>query len=262
MIDIHCHIIPAIDDGSKDLASSIGQLLAMDAGGITHAFLTSHYLKGHYEYSREEYMKKLEELQHELKAKGAKLKLIPGFEVFLSPTILEDVKEKNLTLGDSKYVLIETELNGLYHDFEHYTFDLLRAGYKPILAHAERYVSVMRKPSKVRDLIERNVYIQVNTGSLVGQYGEKVRQTAWILVDNGWAHLLGSDDHVRGPYTSYFEAVEKIKHRIDKRTAQLLSREHALMVLADEEIPYKYVHVERPHHHRSRSKSLWRWLFG
>jgi protein-tyrosine phosphatase len=261
MIDIHCHIIPAIDDGSKDLASSIGQLLAMDAGGITHAFLTSHYLKGHYEYSREEYMKKLEELQQALKAKGAKLKLIPGFEVFLSPTILEDVKEKNLTLGDSKYVLIETELNGLYHDFEHYTFDLLRAGYKPILAHAERYVSVMRKPSSVRSLIERNVYVQVNTGSLVGQYGEKVRQTAWILIDNGWAHLLGSDDHVRGPYRSYFEAVEKIKHRIDEHTARLLSREHPLMVLNGEDMPYKYVHVERPRH-RSKSGGFWRSIFG
>jgi len=260
MIDIHCHIIPGIDDGSKDFTNSVSQLLAMDAGGITHAFLTSHYLKGHYEYSREDYMRKLEALRAGVRGKGAKLKLHPGFEVFLSPSILEDINQKNLTLGDSKYVLVETELNGLYDDFSQHTLELLRAGYKPILAHAERYVSVMKRPSSVRKLIERNIYIQVNTGSLVGQYGEKVRQTAWILLDNGWAHLLGSDDHVRGPYRSYFDAVNKIKHRIDSRTAQLLSREHAEMILADEDIPYKYVHVER--RHRSKSNSIWRWIFG
>lgn len=262
MIDTHCHIIYEIDDGSRSYDSSIEQLMAMDAGGITHAFLTSHYFKGHYEYSREEYLQKFETLKQGIKAKGAKIQLIPGFEVFLSPTVIEDIQAKNLTLGDSKYVLVESELNGLYNDFDHYTFELLRAGYKPILAHAERYVSIMRKPSRVRSLIERNIYIQINTGSLMGQYGEKVRQTAWILVDNGWAHVIGSDDHVRGPYRSYFDAIDKIKDRIDEKTAQLLSREHAEMIIAGENIPYKYVRVERSHHHRSRSRSIWRRLFG
>ncbi len=262
MIDTHCHIIYGIDDGSRDFDSSIKQLLAMDAGGITHAFLTSHYFKGHYEYSREDYLQKLEALQQGVRERGAKIELIPGFEVFLSPSVSEDIQKKSLTMGDSKYVLVETELNGLYDDFDHHVFGLLRAGYKPILAHAERYVSVMRKPSSVRSLIERNVYVQINAGSLTGLYGEKVRQTAWILVDNGWAHLLGSDDHVRGTYKNYFEAVNLIKERIDEHTARLLSREHPQMLIEGKNMPYKYVHVERHHHDHSRRRSIWRRIFG
>ncbi len=259
MIDVHCHIIPGIDDGSKDFESSIAQLLRMDKGGVTHAFLTSHYFKGHYEYEKDEYLQKLEALKAALKERDAKITLLPGFEVFLSPGILKDIEEKELFMGSSKYILIETELNGLPDDFYTMAFELLRAGYKPILAHAERYVSIMKNPKKARSLMERNIYIQVNSGSLMGQYGEKVRQTAWILVDNGWAHVIGSDDHTRGHYRSYFDALTKIEDRIDDHTAHLLSQKHPQMILDDEAMPYHYVYVEHP---SGRSSSKRRGLFG
>lgn len=208
-------------------------------------------------------MQKLKALQQALKEEGAKIALHPGFEVFLSPSILQDIQEKELTLGESSYVLIETELNGLPDDFYIHVFELLRAGYKPILAHAERYVSIMKKPSRVRSLIQRNIYIQVNGGSLLGQYGEKVRQTAWTLLENGWAHLVGSDDHARRPYGSYFDALAKITSRIDEHTARLLSQDHPQMILENQKIPYKYVYVESADSAQpgNSSQSLWKKLF-
>ena len=248
MIDVHCHIIPNIDDGSKDEEQSLNQLLAMDSGGISHAFLTSHFFRGHYVYSREEYDAKLNNLQQKVQEAGAKIKLLPGFEVYLQPNSLEDIQKFNLCMGDSNYVLIESDLNGLPEDFYNNIFPLLRAGYKPILAHAERYVSIMKSISSAKKLVERNVYIQVNSGSLMGQYGTKVQDTAWRLVKYGLAHMLGSDDHVRGSYRSYFDALEVIEERIDAHTAHLLSELHPRKVLENKPIPYRYVYVDMPSH--------------
>ncbi len=258
MIDIHTHILPKIDDGSQDTDDSLAQLSAMKAGGIRRAYLTSHYFRGHYQYLREMYDKKFDELKAEAKDAGIGIELLPGFEVFLQPDILHDIKEQNLTLGDSQYVLLESELNGLPDDFYNNIYPMLRAGYKPILAHAERYVSIMRKPSIAESLSHRNIYIQTNAGSLLGHYGEKVMKTAWTLVNNGWTHFIASDDHVRGSYGAYFEARNLIEARVDHYTADLLCRIYPGYIASGEAIPYQYVHV---HHPRPRRRNWFQRLF-
>jgi protein-tyrosine phosphatase len=259
MIDIHCHVLPDIDDGSRSTEQSIKQLKAMEQGGVSRVYLTSHYFRGHYHYARQEYDDKFAALSKAAQKADLKIELNSGFEVFVQPGIVDDVKEKSLTLGDSHYVLIESELNGLPSDFYGNVYPLLRAGFKPILAHAERYVSIMRKPSKARDLMDRNVYIQTNAGALLGHYGEKVRQTAWILIENGWTHFLASDDHVRGDYGAIFDACELIAKRIDRHTADLLCEEYPAKLNSEDKIPYSYVKVQRPRH---RKKNLIRRIFG
>lgn len=267
MIDIHCHLIPNIDDGSKELAVSLDQFRRMAAGGITHVFLTSHYFKGHYEYAREDYDTRVAGLRAELANEGINLQLLPGFEVFAQPNILQDIQAKSLFLGDSRYVLVESELNGLPPDFYANVYPMLRAGIRPILAHAERYVSVMKDPESVREFIERNIYIQINAGSLMGQYGQQVRQTAFELINNGWAHFLGSDDHARNLYGVYFAAAELIAEEFDPHMAELLTIKHPQALLSNEKLAYFYVDVQddesmpesragQPH------KSLWQRIFG
>ncbi|MDZ4181697.1 MAG: CpsB/CapC family capsule biosynthesis tyrosine phosphatase, partial [Candidatus Cloacimonadaceae bacterium] len=225
-----------------------------------HAFLTSHYFKGHYEYSREEYDSRLSALSSAALSAELDITLHPGFEVFLQPGILADIEAKRLFMGSSDYVLVESELNGLPADFYANVFPLLRKGFKPLLAHAERYVSIMRKPEEAQELIEKNIYLQVNAASLLGLYGDKVRQTAWTLVENGWVHVLGSDDHVRSPYGSYFAALELLAEQTDDYTVELLSQKHPLAILENRRIPYRYVEVNRPRP-RHRKKSLWRRIF-
>ncbi|MBW6514513.1 MAG: capsular biosynthesis protein [Candidatus Syntrophosphaera sp.] len=260
MIDIHCHLLPQLDDGSRSAEDSLSQLRLMSEGGISHAFLTSHFMSGHYEYDRADYDARLQNLRDLARANGIDIKLHPGFEIYLHPKSLENIIKHNLVLGNSRYILVESDLNGLPEDFYANIFPLLRKGYRPILAHAERYVSIMQKTREAKNLIDLNVYMQVNAGSLVGAYGEKVRQTAWILVRNGWAHLLGSDDHARAPFGSYFRALELLREELDGETADLLSRDFPQMVLDDQPIPYKYVYVANQQSHRKRS--LWQRLFG
>ncbi|MDD4310320.1 MAG: capsular biosynthesis protein [Candidatus Cloacimonetes bacterium] len=253
MIDIHTHLIPNIDDGSQDYGDSLRQLKKMAEGGIKSVYLTSHYFRGHYQYTREEYNRHFDQLSAQVVQAGINLKLIPGFEVFLQPDILTDIKKHSLTMGDSAYVLIESDLNGLPDDFYNNIYPLLRAGYKPILAHAERYVSIMRKPDQTESLSKRNVYIQTNAGSLLGAYGEKVKQTAWKLVNMGWTHFVASDDHVRGEYKAFFEARDAVEEAIDNHAAHLLFHVYPSLIAKNESIPYQYVHIYRPHHYRRRS---------
>lgn len=259
-IDIHCHLLPNIDDGSKDIERSIEQLKDMESHGVKELYLTSHYFRGHYQYSRDEYDKKVKNLQEAAAEAGISIKLRPGFEVFVQTGIVDDIKEKSLTLGDSDYVLIESELNGLPEDFYANVYPILRAGYKPILAHAERYVSVMKKPSQVRDLIQRNIHIQTNAGALLGLYGEKVRKTAWILIENGWTHFLASDDHVRSDYGFYPKACELLRERVDEYTANLLCYEFPAAIAKNEEVPFTYVKVEKPR--TKQRRSFWEKVFG
>ncbi len=258
MIDIHSHILPKIDDGSQDIDESLKQLSAMKAGGVRRVYLTSHYFRGHYQYPRSVYDAKLAELSAKVKESGIGIELMPGFEVFLQQDILSDIKEHSLTLGNSPYILLESELNGLPNDFYNNIYPLLRAGYKPILAHAERYVSIMRKPSIAESLSNRNIYIQTNAGSLLGHYGEKVMKTAWTLVNNGWTHFIASDDHVRGDYGALFIARELLEEQIDHYTSDLLCRIFPASIASGEAIPYQYVHI----HHSRKHRNWFQRLFG
>ncbi|MCK9556723.1 MAG: capsular biosynthesis protein [Candidatus Cloacimonetes bacterium] len=253
MIDIHSHILPNIDDGSNDPIRSLEHLKGMEEGGITRVYLTSHYFRGHYQYERDEYDAKLNALRDSAREDGLSLDLQSGFEVFIQPGIVQDIQNKCLCLGESSFVLIESELNGLPSDFYSNVYPLLRAGYKPILAHAERYVSIMKKPTKAQDLIDRNIYIQTNAGSILGHYGEKVRQTAWVLLENGWSHFLASDDHVKGDYGTLMEAYQMVASRIDEHTADLLCKEFPAAIANGDKIPYSYVYVQRPKVKRHRS---------
>ena len=195
----------------------------MAAGGITSVICTTHYMKGRYEFTKESYRLKLNELETEVKHHNIPIKLYPGAEVYLTNSIAEDIKKHDLTLAGSNYVLIETNLNGFPADFHKNVYDLLRNGYKPILAHAERYVSIMNKTHEAKELINRNIYLQVNAASVIGGYGNKVKDTAWKMLNKGWMHLLGSDHHAKSDYTAFFRAKEKIIEHIDEKTAAILT---------------------------------------
>ncbi len=265
MIDIHSHILPDIDDGAKKVEDSISQLRLMAEGGISDVFLTSHYFPGHYRYSKSDYMSKFETFRQEVRHQQIDINLHPGFEVFLLPGIEDDVLNMGLTMGDSAYVLVESELNGKPIDAYGMMYQLLRKGFKPILAHTERYVGVMVNPREVYNLMMQDVYIQVNAGSLLGYYGNKVENTAWYMTDQGWVHFIASDDHVRSSYEHMFAANVIIGDNIDEYTAKLLFCEHPRYIIEGKALPRTYVRVQKERQstsRNSRKKSFFGRIFG
>jgi len=254
MIDCHTHIIPNIDDGSTSLESTVDALRQMVNGGIRSVICTSHYMRGLYQFKPETYQAKFRELEAEIKHQSIPVTIYPGAEVFVTQGITDDIKANKLTLADSSYVLIESDLNGFPPDFQKNIFTMLRAGYRPILAHAERYVPIMMKTHNAKELINRSVYIQINAASLVGGYGDKVKQTAWKLLNNGWVHFMGSDHHNKTDYKAFFQAKEKITQHIDKETAEFLTQTHPQAILNNTKVSYDYVIVYRDSRRRLPSK--------
>ncbi len=241
MIDIHTHIAPGIDDGSPDLEVSVAAVKAAADAGITEIVLTPHYMRGSYVNPRSKLEALLPELKKAVNDAGIEMQFHLGSEIMLESDILKEIKEDRLLMGDTKYVLVESSMNGFPQFFIQALYDLVRNGYKPILAHPERYMNIQNNIPMAEDLLYRNVYMQINAGSLLGGYGNNVERTAWALIEQGYAHFLASDHHGRSETNSMQQAVELITERYDEYTAELLTRINPRKMLNNEEIDYFYL---------------------
>ncbi len=243
MIDIHTHVLPGVDDGSPDIETSVASVQAAKDAGISEIVLTPHYLRGSYDNPREKLLKILPGLQKAVKDAGIEMKFHAGAEVMLDTNILDDITQHDLHLADTKYVLVESSMNGFPGFFIQALYDLVRNGYKPILAHPERYMDIQMNLGMAEDLLHRNVYLQINSGSLTGGYGNNVERTAWELIDAGFAHFLASDNHCRSETNSLQEAVALLTERYDAYTAELLTKINPRKMLQGEDIDHFYLSV-------------------
>jgi len=241
MIDIHTHILPELDDGATELSVSVAQLKMMSEFGVKSVILTPHYMPNFYPTSKLTILEKLNVVQQKLNEEEIPINLIAGAELFLEANSISLVKSEDLTIGNSNYVLVETNMSGFAADFNDNLFKLLRAGYKPILAHPERYLEIQRKPELAEDLMHRNVYMQLNAGSLLGHYGKQVKKTAWHLLHQGWAHFLASDNHCRSDKYPLEKAVKLVSHKIDDYTAKLLTEINPQKILENDKVNMFYL---------------------
>lgn len=195
-VDLHTHILPGIDDGAKDTGTSLEMLNIARGDGTGQIVLTPHYIHGSVNNTADIVRKRCIELAGTAAKEGIGLELYPGSEVFLGPEIPELVKEGVIcTLNDSMYVLVEFPVMGIPEYTPEILYQLKLAGYVPIIAHPERYEAVAKNPSVLYDYILRGVLCQMNSTSLLGLYGKKVRETALILLRHNMIHFISSDAH-------------------------------------------------------------------
>ena len=238
MIDIHTHILHNCDDGSNSLELSIKQITNMIDKGVTDIVLTPHYMNSYVQTDAKIINKQYKEI---VKATSdLNINLHKGGEIFLNPGMEEKISKK-LCIADTSYILVETNMGEFTPDIYEILFGLVRNGYKPILAHPERYNYIMNKPEIAEDFLHRNVYLQINAGSILGLYGNKIAKTAWYLVDNGFAHFIASDNHCKIDEYLLPAALEAIRDNIDDYTANLLSQKNPEKMLNDEKIKYFYL---------------------
>jgi protein-tyrosine phosphatase len=195
MIDIHIHIIPALDDGPPDMETSVGMGRLAAEEGITAIISTSH--------SEESSAVGLDGMQARLDAvraawteAGLDIRLELGVEIFLNPNTPADLKSGKLwAMAGSRYVLVELPYQPWPTYTERVLFDLQLAGYVPILAHPERYTAIQTDPNVMYALAERGVLAQVTAGALVGDHGSPARRCAETLVRHNMVQFLSSDAH-------------------------------------------------------------------
>lgn len=196
MVDIHSHIIPGIDDGSKNMEMTLEMLKNVESEGVREIVATPHYLLEYGEATIEEVKEHVNKINAILEKEKINLKIYSGQEVYFTEKIIEDYIEGNIgTINDSRYMLIELPMQRFDKNTFEYLYELQVKDIVPIIAHPERYKFFIEKPSFINDFINEGYLFQVNAGSIEGRFGENVKKTVNIFFDNSIYSFIGSDAH-------------------------------------------------------------------
>ncbi len=197
MIDIHCHLMPGIDDGSKDLKETIAMFENAYTSGVTDMILTPHYINGtKYNKDNETKSKLTEILREALRRADIDINISFGNEVYIDDKLPELIASgKVSTLADSRYVLVELPVGFVDKNAGYVFFRLRSNGYVPIIAHPERYHYIQKNPEMVMEYVKLGCLLQGNYMSLLGKYGKKAKKTLKTLLKNDVISMLASDIH-------------------------------------------------------------------
>jgi len=196
LIDLHCHLLPGIDDGSKNLAMSLEMARLACADGITTVVCTPHILPSVYENAGPEIKANVEMLQRELLQQGIPLNLLSGADVHIVPDLLPRLGDgRIITLADSRYLLLEPPHHVMPPQFEECIFRLKSAGYVAILTHPERLSWIESQFPLIRRMVHAGLWIQLTAGSLTGRFGRRPLYWAERMVDQGLCHVIATDAH-------------------------------------------------------------------
>jgi len=266
MIDLHCHILPGLDDGSPSLDVSLAMARRASQDGITDIVATPHLFRG--ETNLPDFgliSKKRKELQSELEKDGIPLTLHSGVEVRFSHNILEEIKKHrpHLVLAGSSYMFVEFPFEYVYSGVKEVFFQVMNEGIVPIIAHPERITDFMHHPEMLYDLVEMGALAQANAGSFTGRNGSEVRQAAFRFLNLNLIHFIASDAHDvenRPPVLS--AAARSAADVIGPEAATALVQDNPRAVLADEPPPFQPDPID-PHaaperHMRFRLPSIFR----
>ena len=196
MVDFHSHIIHGIDDGAKSLAMSLEMLKISESEGVEYICATPHFITEEFEITKEEYIVKIDRLVIAAREEKLKILILSGLEIYMHPNLPQLYKEKKIWgINDTEYLLIELPMGQFPIYTEDVFYELMLLGVKPILAHPERNIKIMKNYDLIINLIRQGVLMQINSGSLLGDYGKEVRKTAEEFVVRNMVHILGSDGH-------------------------------------------------------------------
>jgi len=196
MIDFHSHIIHGVDDGAKSLNMSLEMLKIAENEGTEYICATPHFITEEFEISSDKYFEKLDKLVLASKEENFNIKILSGLEIYMHPNLPKLYKEKRIWgINDSEYLLIELPMGQFPMYTEDVFYELMLLGVKPILAHPERNLKIMKNHDLIINLINQGVLMQINAGSLLGDYGKEIKKTALEFVKKNMIHILGSDGH-------------------------------------------------------------------
>lgn len=219
-IDIHSHLLPGIDDGAKDIDNSIELILKMYSYGIKNFITTPHVLGDVYPNSSETIKSKLEEVRKELLAKGyPDIKINAAAEYMLDEQFSKRLAKDDILALKDKYILVEMSYFNAPMNLYDVLFEIQLKGYKPVLAHPERYVFYHNNLENYYKLKKAGCLFQLNLLSLTEQYGKNVQKISNELLKQNLYDFVGSDTH----HHNHLQLLKKIGTQKNfKKIQQLL----------------------------------------
>lgn len=199
-VDIHCHILPGVDDGAKSLEQAYHMLEIACKQGISTMIATPHHMPDGKNASPETIGKRVAQLQSYVDEKQLNMKIYAGNEIYFYGEAADMLDEgKICTLADSSCVLVEFSPMDDARYIRNSLAELQNMGYDPIIAHVERYMSLCKAPfEKIQELRDMGVLIQVNAGSVTGFFGKGSKDIAEKLLKKELVDFIGTDAHSDG----------------------------------------------------------------
>ena len=235
MIDFHSHILPGIDDGSRNLEQSIYMVNEAKNVGFTKIISTSHYMENYYECNEKNRKELLEQVQKNVNG----IELCLGNEIYITNNIIELLQNGQASsINGTKYVLFEFPLiNTRPMNDKEVIYRLVENGYIPIIAHPERYPFIQENPDYLYELEEMGALFQANYGSIIGMYGLKAKKTLKILLKNNLISFFGSDAHrPEQVYNKMPKIIKKLKKIISNEEFEEFTEINPERVLKNENI--------------------------
>jgi len=194
-VDLHSHLIPGIDDGSKSMEESIILLNHLQDLGYEYLITTPHIMIDAYGNTKDSILAAVKILKQEALQQGLSIQITASAEYYLDEGLLPLIQNKDLLLIANKYLLFETSYTHRPQQLEEVIFEILAQGIIPILAHPERYRYMKNNIDAFTSLKALGVEFQVNLNSFNGYYGTHAQKQALLLSKHGLIDFLGSDTH-------------------------------------------------------------------
>lgn len=240
LYDMHSHILPGVDDGSKNMNMTRKMLEIAYKNGIRHMVATPHFIVGRDNPSADKLRKLREDVQEEAdKMFNGEMKIYLGNELFFGEGLVRKLDNKEaLTINDTRYVLVEYSESETYEEIYRGAKHLINHGYSPIIAHVERYANVTKKIENVEELIKLGAYIQVNISSICGNifdglFDEQVKFSRKLLKYD-MVHVFGTDAHRDESRSPEMKAgIDYINKHYGDGTTKILLNKNPKKLLAD-----------------------------
>lgn len=217
--DMHCHLVPQVDDGSKCFEESVECLKTLKAVGFNKVYITPHFQHPRFDNDEEDIRRRYQEMKLraveaavdiEMAGVAGEYRIDSGFKNRLeNPRFLQVA---------GKYVLVEFSLHQQMMGCDEMIFDLQMKGYDIILAHPERYPYLNVLGSRMEQLKNQGVFFQINALSLGGFYGEEPKRRAYQMLERGWVEFMGTDTH----NTMYAQALIDLSN--DRKVEKILNK--------------------------------------
>lgn len=234
MYDLHSHILPELDDGSQSLRESLAMAQMAVESGVRAIVATPHC-----SFDRRQEVKTAYQLLiRALEETGIPLKLYLGMEIWGSEDTSRLLRDGNLyTLNGSNYPLIEFSFDFSGEEATQILQDVIQAGYRPLVAHPERYSFIRYIPEYVNEWQQMGCLFQLNRGSLLGRFGEEIQEMAFALVDRGFATVVASDAHSPRMRTPWMQDVyQLLTHEFSPAAAHCLLQRNPRSIINNESL--------------------------
>ncbi|EKN66459.1 PHP domain-containing protein [Neobacillus bataviensis LMG 21833] len=196
MIDLHCHILPGIDDGAKDMSESIMMARKAVEQGIDTIVATPHHLNNQYENPKQEIIDRVSELNKILLEEKIDLNVLPGQEVRIHGEMIEGFEAGEIQpIDGTQYVLVEFSSSHVPRYTERLFYDLQMKGLIPVIVHPERNQEIIENPEILYQFVKKGALTQVTAASICGDFGKKIKTFSQQLIEASLTHFIASDAH-------------------------------------------------------------------